>query len=142
MVWELWDDEAAAVAGAHALDDVVDDLALELGGVEQGVAPVGAQQLGEDPRADEVDLLGVDPVADLPPLLRAEPGLPLETRLEVQDGQVDIDAALRQPLAERRDDLALPAALAGDVPGEPPEVLGEPARLGRDDEDGGVSPSA
>jgi hypothetical protein len=54
-----------------------------------------------------VDLFGVDLVADLPPLLRAELGLPLETLFEVENGEVNVDAPLRQALAKRRDDLAL-----------------------------------
>jgi hypothetical protein len=118
------DDEPSAVAGANGLDDVVDDLALEFGGVEQRVAPVGAQQIGKYARAHQVDFFGVDLVAYLPPLLRAELGLPLEALFEVENSEVNVDAPLRESLAKRRDDLALAAALAGDVLGQPPQVLG------------------
>jgi len=92
-------DELSLVLGPDGFDDVVDDLPLKFRGRQHGIPRIGAQAVGKDRRADQMDALGIQTVALLPPFPFIQIALPLKAALEVQGHQVDVNATFHHPLA-------------------------------------------
>ena len=105
-------DGAAFVLAANLLDVRINDLPLELRRIGQRPSVVRAAVAFEDRRADEVDVFRIELVAFLNPLRLAQSRLFAEPPRQVHRDQVDGDPPLGQSLAQRRDHLAQPAALA------------------------------
>ena len=82
------------------LDDVVDDLPLKFGCGGNGISGIGAQIIGKDGRADQMDLFGVDFISDRPPSIFIQIGFPLETFFQIKGSQMHINASFQQPFTE------------------------------------------
>ncbi len=82
------------------LDDVIDDLPLKFGCGGDGISGIGAQIIGKDGRADQMDLFGVDFITDRPPSIFIQIGFPLETFFQIKGSQMHINASFQQPFTE------------------------------------------